>query len=112
MSSTLKLFEALCTPAQLYLGMSVIAVLTQCYQNIGTPNVFTCGLMKASSPIVPSSFFIVFEILYVIGWTYFLNILCKKGYTKLSWLLVLLPFVGMFVIIGLIILGLQTTQGL
>lgn len=106
--SSLKLLKSLCTPAQLYLGMSVIAVLTQCYQNIGTPHVFTCGLMKASTPI-NNVFFIAFEILYTIGWTYILNILCKKGYTNLSWLLVLLPFLGMFVVIGLLILGLKTS---
>ena len=103
---TLKLLESLCTPAQLYLGMSVLAVLTQCYQNIGNPNVFSCGLMKAQSPI-NNAFYISFEILYVLGWTYLLNILCKKGHTKISWLLILLPLVAMFVIIGLLILGLQ-----
>ena len=48
---TLKLFNSLCAPAQLYLGMSILAVLVQCYQNIGNPNVFACGLMKANSPI-------------------------------------------------------------
>ena len=48
---SLKIFNSLCTPAQLYLGISVLAVLSQCYQNIGNPNVFACGLMKANSPI-------------------------------------------------------------
>ena len=104
--NALKLFNSLCTPAQLYLGLSVLAVLSQCYQNIGNPNVFACGLMKASSPI-NNVFYIVFEVLYVLGWTYLLNILCKKGYNKLSWLLVLLPLIAMFVIIGLVIIGLQ-----
>jgi len=104
--NTLKLFESLCSPAQLYLGMSVFAVLTQCYQNIGKPNEFTCGLMKSQSPI-NNAFYIAFEILYVLGWTYMLNVLCKKSYSKLSWLLILVPLVGMFVIIGLLILGLK-----
>ena len=104
--NSLKLFDSLCTPAQLYLGMSVLAVLTQCYQNVGNPNVFACGLMKASTPI-NNIFYIAFEILYVLGWTYLLNILCKKGYNQLSWLLVLLPFIAMFILIGLVIVTLQ-----
>ena len=29
---SLKLFNSLCKPAQLYLGMSILAVLVQCYQ--------------------------------------------------------------------------------
>ena len=104
--NSLKLFNSLCTPAQLYLGMSVLAVLTQCYQNVGNPNVFACGLMKASTPI-NNIFYIAFEVLYVLGWTYLLNILCKKGYNQLSWLLVLLPFIAMFILIGLVIITLQ-----
>ena len=104
--NSLKLFNSLCTPAQLYLGISVLAVLTQCYQNVGNPNMFACGLMKASTPI-NNIFYIAFEVLYVLGWTYLLNILCKKGYNQLSWLLVLLPFIAMFILIGLVIVTLQ-----
>ena len=76
------------------------------YQNVGNPNVFACGLMKASTPI-NNIFYIAFEVLYVLGWTYLLNILCKKGYKQLSWLLVLLPFIAMFILIGLVIVTLQ-----
>jgi len=104
--NSLKLFNSLCTPAQLYLGISVLAVLTQCYQNVGNPNMFACGLMKARTPI-NNIFYITFEVLYVLGWTYLLNILCKKGYNQLSWLLVLLPFIAMFILIGLVIVTLQ-----
>ena len=46
-----KLFNSLCTPAQLYLGLSTIAVISSCIQNIGNPNSFACGLMKAQSPV-------------------------------------------------------------
>ena len=78
----LKLFESLCTPAQLYLGISALSVLAMCYQNIGNPNVIACVLMKADTP-VNNAVYLVLEILYVLVWTYLLNILCKKGYNKL-----------------------------
>jgi hypothetical protein len=42
-----------------------------------------------------------------VGWTYILNVLCKKGYNKLSWLLVLLPLIMMFVIIAIVMLFLK-----
>ena len=35
-----------------------------------------------------------------------LNLLCK-GYGRISWLLVLLPFIAMFVLIGLVIVALK-----
>jgi hypothetical protein len=104
--TTLKQLTSLCKPAQLYLGMSVLIVLSQCYQNIGTPHIFTCGLMKASSPI-NNVFFLTLEILYVLGWTYILNILCKCGHTKISWLLILSSLVSMFLFIGLTIVTLR-----
>ena len=101
-----KLFNSLCTPAQLYLGLSIIAVVSSCIQNIGNPNVFACGLMKAQSP-VNNVVYITGEVLYVLIWTYLLNLLCKKGYTKVSWLFVLLPLIAMFVLLGLLILTLN-----
>ena len=101
-----KLFNSLCTPAQLYLGLSTIAVISSCYQNIGNPTSFACGLMKAQSP-VNNVVYIIMEVAYVLIWTYLLNLLCKKGYTKVSWMFVLLPFIAMFVLIGLLILSLN-----
>ncbi len=90
-----KLFNSLCTPAQLYLGLSIIAVLSSCIQNIGNPNSFACGLMKAPSPI-NNAVYIAFEVVYVLIWTYLLNLLCKKGYTKVSWMVVLFLFIALF----------------
>lgn len=101
-----KQFTSLCTPAQLYLGMSLLSVLALCYQNLGNPDVFACGIMKADTPI-NNAFYLVFQVLYVLGWTYLLNYLCKTGYSKISWLLILLPFIAMFVLIGLLILALR-----
>ena len=62
--------------------------------------------MKAQSP-VNNVVYIIGEIVYVLIWTYLLNLLCKKGYTKVSWLFVLLPFIAMFVLLGLLILSLN-----
>ena len=39
------------------------------------------------------------KILYIIIWTFILDYLCRKGYSKVSWLLVLFPFIIMFVLI-------------
>ena len=105
-SNLMKNFKALCTPAQLYLGLSVLSFLGLCWQNAGNPNVYACGLMKAESPVNNMIYF-VFKGLYILGWTYMLNLLCKKGYNQVSWLLILLPFIAMFIIIGLIILSLR-----
>lgn len=64
----------LCTPAMLYLVLSVIAILM--------------AIMKRASMMT-----IVVKTLFVLLWTWFLNFLCSKGYSGISWFLVLLPFV-------------------
>ena len=60
-----KLFNSFRYLAQLYLGLSIIAVVSSCIQNIGNPNVFACGLMKAQSP-VNNVRYIAGEVLYVL----------------------------------------------
>ena len=98
----LKEFNKLCAPSQIYLALSILTTLSMCYQNIGNPNYYVCGLMKARTPIHNVVYF-VFKILYIAIWTYLLNMLCKKNMKKVSWLLLLLPYIIMFVVIGLII---------
>jgi hypothetical protein len=105
----LKSIKKMCTPAQLYLGLSVLSILSMCYQNIGTPDMYTCGLISAKTPF-NNTLYLLMQGLYIVGWTYLLSILCKKGYDKLSWVLVLLPIIAMFVLIGLIIISLQKLQ--
>jgi len=102
----IKTFKSLCSPAQIYLAISVLTTMTMCFQNIGNPNVYACGLMKAKTPVHNMIYF-AFKILYIFVWTYLLNMLCKKGMKKVSWLLLLLPYILMFIFIGFIIVLLQ-----
>ena len=44
------------------------------------------------------------KLIYIVGWTSILHYLCKNGYKNLSWFLVLLPFIGMFAIIAMVML--------
>jgi flagellar biosynthesis protein FlhB len=36
---------------------------------------------------------------FVLLWTFLLNVLCQKGYTALSWVLVALPIILLFVVV-------------
>ena len=85
----IKTFKKLCAPAQIYLAISALTTMTMCFQNIGNPNVYACGLMKARTPVHNMIYF-AFKILYIFIWTYLLNMLCKR-YEKVSGLLLLLP---------------------
>lgn len=102
----LKMFKKLCAPAQIYLALSILTTLTICFQNIGNPNVYACGLLKTRTPI-HNMIYIALQFIYVIIWTYLLNMLCKKGLKTLSWILLLIPYVLMFILIGLIFIILK-----
>jgi hypothetical protein len=46
----------------------------------------------------------VFKALYILFWTFILNSLCKAGYKEVSWFLVLLPLILLFIILALVII--------
>tara|TARA_B100001250_G_C19754138_1_gene769259 strand:- start:860 stop:1183 length:324 start_codon:yes stop_codon:yes gene_type:complete len=102
----IKTFKTLCSPAQIYLAISVLTTMSMCFQNIGNPNVYACGLIKARTPVHNMIYF-AFKVLYIFVWTYLLNMLCKKGMKKVSWLLLLLPYILMFIFIGFIMILLK-----
>jgi hypothetical protein len=96
----IKMFNNICTPAQVYLAISLVAIITMLIQNCEDNTIYRVGDMVVKTPCNNLAFFAV-KIMYVFLWTWLLNILCKKGFSGLSWLLVLMPIIGMFVLIGL-----------
>ncbi len=87
-----------CTPAYFYFIISIIAILIMSIQNYGNTNVYCLGDYSCG---VTSTFLIfVIKVLYVLFWTWILNLICKNGYESVSWFLFLLPYVIMFITIA------------
>jgi len=87
----------LCTPAYLYLVISVVSIVIIMLQNGSNSNTYCMGIYSCQVPNVYLIFIIKF--LYVIFWTWILNLLCKAGYPGISWVLLLFPFILMFIFI-------------
>lgn len=100
---TLVGLRNLCTPAYVYLVISIITILVIGIQNFGRKNVYCLGPYSCNTP--NSSTFFILKVIYVLFWTWILNIICKSGYETVSWVLVLLPYVLMFLLISLIFLS-------
>ena len=98
----LQTIKKLCTPAYLYLVLSVVAMIILMIQNGGNTTNYSFGSFQCNVPSTTMVF--VAKILYIAFWTFVLNSICKAGYKNVSWFLVLLPFLGFFVAIGLLIL--------
>ena len=67
-------FKKYCTPAQVYLVLAVIGLISGFLRNF---RVLT----------------LIFNTIFVVLFAWILNFLCSKGLTAISWVLVLLPFV-------------------
>jgi hypothetical protein len=70
----MKDFSKLCTPAKIYFAIAVIAAVV--------------GLFNGMSIMLA-----FWNLLFAFIWTYVLGWLCGKGYTSISWFLVLLPYI-------------------
>jgi len=98
-----KSLKELCTPALVYFIISMVALAIVFLQNIGNSNSYHLGSFSCRVPNTMVVFIV--KVIYVLFWTWILNLICKDGHTGISWLLVLLPFILLFVIIGLLMLN-------
>ena len=98
-----KNLKDLCTPAMVYFVISIVALVMVLLQNLGNVNSYHVGSFSCR---VPSTLLVfVVKLIYILFWTWVLNLICKDGHTGISWLLVLLPWVLLFVIMGLLMLN-------
>lgn len=70
----MKDFHKLCTPAKIYFAIAVIAAIVGLFNGI---------------PLM----FAFWKLVFAFIWAYVLGWLCKKGYSSISWFLVLLPYI-------------------
>ena len=88
----------LCTPSYIYFIISILAIAISAVQNMGNRNKYTLGTFSCRVPSCVAVFIV--KIVYILFWTWILNLMCKDGHSGIAWFLVLLPFVLLFVILG------------
>jgi hypothetical protein len=70
----MKDFSKLCTPAKIYFAIAVIATIFALFSGV-------------------SIMFAFMKLIFAFIWTFVLGWLCDKGFTSISWFLVLLPYI-------------------
>lgn len=83
----------LCKPSQYYFLFSMVGLLLMITFNIITGA--KCGTITNTIAFVTQLFYILF-------WSWLLNKICEKGYSKFSWFLFLMPIVTSGVIVSII----------
>jgi hypothetical protein len=84
-------FNKLCWPAYIYLVLSAITLLMIALHNyfLGNINIYCIG--NFSCNISPFVMFAI-KIIYVLFWTWILNLICRGGGEIVSWFLVVIPY--------------------
>ena len=95
----LEFFYKLCAPARFYLILSVFTYIIMIIQNLGKDKIYCLGALGCTTE--NSIYIFMFKAVYIAFWTWLLNIICKGGGTLFSWLLVLMPFILMFILLAL-----------
>jgi len=93
----------LCRPAHFYLAISLVTLAVMFYQNMNNVDVYCLGAYNCNVTNVNMVFIIKF--VYILFWTWILNLICDSGSPNIAWLLVLLPLVLFFVMIGLLLIS-------
>jgi hypothetical protein len=73
-------FGKLCTPALVYLVLGLISIVVAVFYGFGL-------------------FSVLAKLLLILIWTWFLNYLCVKNFSGLSWFLVVVPYLLLLVAI-------------
>lgn len=93
-----KNYNKLCSPSQVYVLISAIAIVAMLVQNISEPKKYCLGGYSCKLNFNNLLMF-AFKVLYVIFWAIVLDSLCKNGYRDLAWAIVLLPFITLFILV-------------
>lgn len=87
----------LCAPSMLYFIISIISLIVAILMNLGHNNKLVLG--NYSMNVVNTTLIFIIKLIFILFWTWILNLICKDGYEVISWILVFLPFIAMFLCI-------------
>ena len=93
----------LCTPAFIYLIISMLLLVVMYIQNRNNIDVYCLGAYECDVTNVTAIFLIKF--VYILFWTWILNLICKSGSPSIAWLLLLLPVILFFLLIALLFIS-------
>lgn len=98
-----NVFLKSCNPAKFYLVISLVSIVGILIQNMFESYKYCLGPYSCSLDFSNIFVFLV-KIVYVLIFAIILDSLCKNNHKKLAWLLVLFPYILMFVLLLLYML--------
>jgi len=94
--------KSLCTPSYIYLIVSSIALLVMLYQNIGNIDKYCVGAYTCT--VSSTAMIFIIKAIYILFWTWVLNLICRAGAPGIAWIVLLLPIILMFILVSMLFL--------
>ncbi len=92
----------MCTPATLYFVVSLFFLIVLGLNNLDDPNRLCLG--NYSCYVGNNTMVFLLNAVYILFWTFILDLMCKSGYGSLSWFVLLLPFLITFILMAMIMI--------
>ena len=92
----------MCTPATLYFIISLVFLILMGVQNLKDSERLCIG--DYSCYVGNNTLVFLLNAVYILFWTFILDLMCKNGYSNLSWFVLLLPFILSFVFLAVIMI--------
>ena len=101
----MSLYQDLCTPAKAYVTLALIYIVTAYFGIDRYLNFMKLNQSKLHPSLNSLNFSVsqsttsvtLVNILFTLFWTWLLNQLCSAGYIRVSWFLVMFPYLLMFI---------------
>ena len=85
----------MCTPATIYFMISLLGIILIGFNNLDNSDKICIG--DYNCYVGNSITIFILNAVYILFWTFVLDLMCKSGYSSLSWFILLLPFIIMFI---------------
>jgi len=97
MDGVVNKVQSLCTPALVFFVISVLSLFGMIFDNLENTNTYCIGNVSCNVP--NTSMIFIFEILFLVFWTWLLNFICSRGYPGVAWFILLFPYILILLIV-------------
>lgn len=92
----------MCTPATIYFVISLVFLIILGVNNLEDADRLCLG--DYSCYVGNNTMVFLLNAIYILFWTFVLDLMCKSGYSTLSWAVLLLPFIITFLVLALVMI--------
>lgn len=108
MDGVVSKVQSLCTPALVFFVISVVSLFVMIFDNLENTRTYCVG--NVSCNVANTSMIFIFEILFLVFWTWLLNFICSRGYPGVAWFILLFPYILLFMVVLIVASEIRNTD--